>query len=344
MLSTPTKNSPQWFGEDMSSVQPQRFANTSLRADSDGFQSDKIESWLQQSYPPTTGKATPDIYRKILTSLRVYLQARDLNLNSPAHLLTPHIATWAALRTAGSKRQGSVAPATYNQRIAAVSSFYGWASSCGLYAWPDPTETLKRNPIHKYARSSVLDVRQVRSRLQQIDRNTPRGQRDYALLQVALNTGRSARELAGLRLGGLTFQNGSIILTFTQGRGGKTFYDLLDTRLSQILITYLRTIYSDNLETLEPQSPVWVSFSDRTYGQAIGQQTIADICESRLGITHIQQLRHTFAFTMDQLGAPVDVIQDRLGHESRSTTSAYLAELRKAYNPYATRLGDALGL
>lgn len=348
MVSVPTKKALQRLGEGLDAVQPQRFAHTPVQADSAELQPDKIEraieSWLLHNYPPATGKATPDIYRKILTTLRIYLQAQDLDLDSPARLLTPHIATWAALRTAGSKRQGSVAPATYNQRIAAVSSFYGWAGACGLYVWPDPTGTLARNTVHKYAESNVLDVRQVRHRLQQIDRSTPRGQRDYALLQVALNTGRSARELAGLRLGDLSFQHDGIILAFTQGRGGKTFYDLLDVRLSQILYSYLRTIYSDNLETLESRSPVWVSFSDRTYGQPIGQQTIADICESHLGITHIQQLRHTFALTMDQLGAPVDVIQNRLGHESRATTNTYLAELRKAHNPYATRLGDAFGL
>src|SRR5690349_8996500 len=110
MLSTPTKNSPQWFREGLDSAQ-QRFANAPLQAASEGLQPDKIEraieSWLQQSYPPTTGKATPDIYRKILASLRTYLQTQDLDLDSPARLLTPHIATWAALRTAGSKRQGS---------------------------------------------------------------------------------------------------------------------------------------------------------------------------------------------------------------------------------------------
>jgi integrase/recombinase XerC len=348
MLLIPRKHAPQWFGENLKSAQQQDFAQTSLPADNEGPQADAIEcaleDWLLHCYPPTTGKATPAIYRKILTSLRGYLQVQNLDLDSPAHLLTPQIASWAVLRTPGSKRQGEVAPATYNQRIAAIGSFYSWARARGLYAWPDPTEALERSIVQKYVRSSALDVRQIRQKLQQIDRSTPRGQRDYALLQVALNTGRSARELAGLRLGDLSLQEDCILLAFTQGRGGKILYDLLDARLSQILSTYLRTIYSDNLETLGPQSPVWVSFSDRTYGQPIGQQTIADICEAHLGITHIQQLRHTFAFTMDRLGAPVDLIQNRLGHESRATTSVYLAELRKASNPYAARLGDAFGL
>lgn len=348
MLAIPAKNSVQWFGKHPDAVQQQRFANAPLQVDNKGLQADAIEqaieNWLLHSYPPTTGKATAAIYCKILTSLRTYLQTKNLDLDSPDHLLAPHIAIWAALRVPGSKRQGGVAPTTYNQRIAAISSFYGWASAHGFYTWPDPTETLKRSTVHKYARSSALDIRQVRRSLQQIDRSTARGQRDYVLLQVALNTGRSACELAGMRLGHLSFQDGSITLAFTQRRGGKIIYDVLDARLSQLLFTYLRTIYSNNLEALEPQNPVWVSFSDRTYGQAIGQQTIADICETHLGTTHIQQLRHTFALAMDQLGAPVDTIQDRLGHESRATTNIYLTELRRACNPYATRLGDAFGL
>ena len=90
--------------------------------------------------------------------------------------------------------------------------------------------------------------------------------------------------------------------------------------------------------------PLWVSFSDRTYGQAIGSQTIADICKSHLGVSTVHTLRHTFAFTMDQLGAEVSTIQERLGHESRATTYGCLDRLKKAHNPYAPALAHACGL
>ena len=120
--------------------------------------------------------------------------------------------------------------------------------------------------------------------------------------------------------------------------------DTLDQRLSQMLLDYLHTIYGEDLRALSPQAPIWISFSDRTYRQAIGQQTIADICEAHLGVSQIQRLRHTFTLTMDKVGAPTDTIQTRLGHEHKATTDAYLAGLKKACNPYAGMLADAFGL
>lgn len=303
-----------------------------------------IEMWLLHSYPLPSGEATAVIYRKLLLSLRAYLQTQGLDLNSAGKQLSQSIQTWASLRTPNSRRQGSVAPATYNQRIAAINGFYSWIKKHQIAPWPNPTETFSRPTIQKYTKAQALDVQQVRSRLKNIDRSTPRGKRDYALLQVALNTGRSARELASLDWGNIDLHDGTMTLTFEGGRGGKVMHDTLDNRLSRTLLDYLHTIYGEDLHTLEPHTPIWISFSDRTYRQAIGQQTIADICETHLGISKTQQLRHTFALTMDQVGASVNTIQTRLGHENRATTDVYLANLKKAYNPHASTLADTFGL
>jgi integrase len=205
-------------------------------------------------------------------------------------------------------------------------------------------EQISRPAVSKYAGVRPLDARQVSEQLKEIDRTTARGQRDYVLLQVALNTGRSARELASLTWGSISLDGEGMTLTFQGGRNGKIMYDTLDSRLSQALLAYLRTIYGHDLAALGRQAPIWVSFSDRTYGQAIGQQTIADICATHLGVSQVQRLRDTFALTMDQLGAQVSTIQTRLGHENRATTGTYLASLKKAYNPYAAVLADAFGV
>ena len=178
-----------------------------------------------------------------------------------------------------------------------------------------------------------MNLSQVRKQLEKIDCSTARGQRDYVLLQVALNTGRSASELASLTWGNIFLQENNATLAFKGVRNGKIMYNTLDTQITQILLTYLHTIYGENLTVLCPHTPIWISFSDRTSNQAIGQQTIADICEAHLGSSKVYRLRHTFALSMDQLGMPVGAIQNRLGHESRATTNAYLARLRETYRP-----------
>ena len=303
-----------------------------------------IEMWLLENYSSTSGEATATIYRKILNSLRAYLQMQELDLDSPTSQVAQPIQTWASLRTPNSKREGSVAPRTYNQRIAAVNSFYSWINKQQIASWSNPTKMLGRSTIQKYSGAQALDVQQVSNRLKQIDRSTPRGQRDYVLLQVALNTGRSSCELASLTWGSVDVQSENITLTFEGGRQGKVRHDTLDGRLSRALLDYLHTIYDQDLSTLSQDAPIWISFSDRTYRQAIGPQTIADVCETHLGVSKVQSLRHTFALTMDQVGAPVNVIQTRLGHENQATTDVYLANLKKAHNPYAGVLADAFGL
>jgi site-specific recombinase XerD len=303
-----------------------------------------VETWLLRNYPLTSGESTPNIYRKLLLSLRAYLQAQGLDLDSSENQLTPLIQTWASSRSSHSKHRGTVAPATYNQRIAAIHSFYSWVNQQQIACWPNPTEALSRITIQKYTGAHALDVQQVRAQLKSIDRSSPRGQRDYVLLQVALNTGRSARELASLNWGNVDVHGENVMLTFEGGRGGKVLHDMLDNRLSRALLDYLRTLYGQDLQALSPHAPIWVSFSDRTYGQAIGQQTIADICKAHLGISRTRRLRHTFALTMDQVGASVETIQTRLGHENRATTDIYLANLKRAHNPYAGALAESFGL
>jgi site-specific recombinase XerD len=112
--------------------------------------------------------------------------------------------------------------------------------------------------------------------------------------------------------------------------------DILDARLSKVLLAYLRTIYGERLDILSAHRPIWVSFSDRTYGQAIGSQTIADISERHLGVSKVHTLRHTFALAMEELGAHASSIQERLGYESLAATNGYLTRLKKAHALYST--------
>ena len=328
--------------------QPQTWEWDIIHGTSTGRQDDAIaliiEQWLLDKYAITQSTCTETTYRDILLSLRLYLQERGLDLDSAATELVPVIPLWASLRVAGSKREGSVAPSTYNQRIAAVSSFYRWAIENNLYRGSNPAEHLARASVQKYANARALNPQQVAAALRSIDRSTPRGLRDYVLLQVALNTGRSAQELASLTCGSIYLEGDLITLMFERCKGGKTMYTPLDSQLSKALLTYLFTIYGEPLDTLPVYTPLWMSFSDRTYGRPIGSQTIADICESHLGVSTVHTLRHTFALTMEQLGAETDTIQEQLGHESRATTNGYLTRLKKASNPFASALADVFGV
>ena len=74
------------------------------------------------------------------------------------------------------------------------------------------------------------------------------------------------------------------------------------------------------------------------------RQALADVWQKRLGSSKIHATRHTFAHLMEQRGARVSQIQQRLGHASLQTTGIYRAALSAGENPYATVLESKLGI
>ncbi len=94
-----------------------------------------------------------------------------------------------------------------------------------------------------------------------------------------------------------------------------------------------------------PSALPWLPFlENERQSKALGIQSIADICEKRLGTSKVHTLRHTFARVMEDSGAKVSDIQARLGHASLSTTGRYLAALNRADNAHAESIAARLGL
>ncbi len=240
--------------------------------------------------------------------------------------------------------ENMVSPATYNQRLAILSSFYGYARRQGLLTGENPIGRVERRPVHLYGDASALAYKEVKNNLAAIDRMQPVGKRDYALLSVALQTGRRLSELASLRRSNLKFDGATITIHWYRTKGGKTMSDRLPQPLSRALAEWLSSYYSNQLSSLPQDAPIWVSLSRQNKGAALSIQTIADICEKRLGTSKVHSLRHTFARAMEDAGAKVSVIQARLGHTSLATTGRYLAALRQAENEHAEALSTLFGI
>src|SRR6266702_29753 len=302
-----------------------------------------VTKWLEASFSHSQSLRTIGEYKDTLESFRSYLHLDGLDLLSNPDLVSSHAQTWARIRSDKSRRPGPVSGATYNLRLAAISSFYQYCIQSLRYKGENPISRFKKTKVQKYGKARSLNRGEVIRLLKKIDRSTLEGQRDYVLLQVGLNTGRRAQELASLRWRHVEMEGECVTLTFEECKGHKTMRDTLAASLSKALLRYLRTVY-DGLHNMEPESPLWVSFSDRNKGKGIGMQTIADICEARLGVSTVHSMRHTFAHTMQEAGASITDIQSRLGHESLATTGIYLARLKSAYNPYAEKIAGMFGL
>ncbi len=120
-------------------------------------------------------------------------------LNNPVDLARV-ASLWANMRATNTRRPGQdVSPSTYNQRLAILSSWYMFVQETYKLEVPNPIKDVKKRLVQAYAAAEPIAPEMVERGLDAIDRKTDEGLRNYALLAVALATGRRASELAGLR-------------------------------------------------------------------------------------------------------------------------------------------------
>jgi integrase len=329
-----------------------------------------IALWLHEQRSPRTRReyaATLADFRAAFTSSTGY------DLDAGDHALLAKLAQlWSKRPNRQRGREGAEpSVAMQARRYAILSSFYLFAIRMGMHEWKrdrhtgeayrdeieaNPLRKVKRPTVQRYAEATPIEPRELIARLRRIDRATPAGARDYALLSIALTTGRRIAELAGMTRASLTIGRDARVTVRWQAKGAKVMRDRLDERTSAALLAYLRTVAYPGSEpqTLPPSAPVWLSFSRATLAreaqehagarQALTTSGIRRAFLKRLGTSKAHATRHSFATLMEQAGASLTDIQARLGHASAKTTADYLNALKSPDNPYSERLAALLGL
>ena len=294
-----------------------------------------VASWLAAKARRTRSERTRAVYQRTLSSFRQALVWRGLDLDSPVGEVALVAGSWAA--------RGDVAASTYNHRLAVLSSFYDFGERHGQLAG-NPIRRVERRPSDSYATAEALDYGALREALAAIDRRRLTGKRDFALLALALATGRRRAEIAALRWGDVQVRGGRVTIVWPRCKGAKVMRDTLASPVGDALLTYLEALHGHTPRKLASEAPVWVSLaSNGTRGEALSAQALAAICRKHLQV-NFHTLRHTFAHAMEASGATVSEIQHRLGHTSLDTTGKYLATLRSAENPHAAALSALFGL
>ncbi len=306
-----------------------------------------IAEWLAQKETRTGSRKTRQAYEDTMQQFRDFLAGGGLDLLSNPIDIARVAALWANQRAGTSRRPGEdVSPSTYNQRLAILSSFYTFVQEVYKLDVPNPIESVKKRPVQAYASALPLDPETVSQGLLSVNRDRAAGLRDYAILSVALYTGRRAHELVGLRFRDMQMtgrKDTRITLTF-HCKGRKVMHDKLDVETSAVLLEYLHAQYGKNLLRLDPDAPMWVSYSRANYGQAISAKTLANICARHLDTSKVHALRHTFAVGMVRSGAPITDLAGRLGHTDIKITQTYTKEIMGDENPYGEKLTARFGI
>ncbi len=301
-----------------------------------------IASWLAAKAGRSQSETTRRTYERTLRSFQAALHLVGLDLDSPdARALGLVAQEWAGQRRPNSRQRGTVAASTYNTRLAVISSFFTYAARRGLLSTANPASYVERRRAHRYAHAQPIDAETVKTALQQIDRSTLQGKRDYALLVLGLSTGRRLSELVHLQYGDISVAGETVLVTFRRTKGGTPMRDELPRPVGRAVCAWLNAYYAT---VPGPDAPVWVRLTVAKHGDRLGWQSIGDICQRWLGTSKVHALRHTFAHTMERTGARVTEIQQRLGHTDLSTTGRYLEALASAHNTHGEAVAAALGV
>jgi site-specific recombinase XerD len=294
-----------------------------------------LAAWLDAKANKSGSAKTKRAYDDTLRAFRTQLQDSGRDLDADPRAVALAVQGWAG--------HDEPAPATFNQRLAILSSFYAFARKRGLITGENPIALVDRRTVHEYAQAHPIDPADLKRRVQQIDRTTLAGARDYALLAILSQTGRRLAEVAALRWADLHVADNRVTLTVQRAKGGKVMRDKLNAAISRALMTWLHQYYGHEIGDLASDAPIWISLARNSHGKPLSTRSISTICKERLGVSKVHALRHTFAHVMEDAGAKVSDIQAHLGHASLATTGRYLAALRRAENIHADEIARRMG-
>ncbi len=215
---------------------------------------------------------------------------------------------------------------TRNQRLAAVHALAKYVSMHS----PEHIEwcrTMRSIPVKKVTRNQVtyLEKAEMERLLEQPDKTTAQGWRDYVLLLFLYNTGARAEEAASLTIGDIDTQkgkNGLSIVTVT-GKGNKSRRCPLWKKTGDAVRSLSKGRRDDEHVFLNRLGQQITRFGVyemvRRYAQALEQHAP----ELRRKKISPHTIRHTTATHLLQSGVDINTIRAWLGHVSINTTNIY---------------------
>ncbi len=230
-----------------------------------------------------------------------------------------------------------VTASSINQRLAAIRKFAMEAADNGLID-ESTAQAIKRVPnIKRQGRKlgNWLTKAQAEAMINALDLSTIKGLRDRALLAVAIGCGLRREEIATLHLSDLAQLEGRWVILDLAGKHGRT-------RTVPMAAWIKHTI--DQWADAASLTDDAYLFPPLRKGGAIqaghmSSQSVWQVVQHYAPMANLapHDLRRTFAKLAHQAGAPIEQIQQSLGHASIQTTERYLGvdlDLQNAPSDY----------
>ena len=188
------------------------------------------------------------------------------------------------------------------------------------YIQQDPTELLE-SPLIGRQLPDVLTVEEIDQLIGAVDRSTPEGQRNCAILETLYSCGLRVSELCNLKISDLYLDEGFIKV---DGKGSKQRLVPISPRAIKEIKNYFLT-RGDRLIKPEYEDFVFISRFGKNISRIMVFHIIKELAE-KIGLKKTispHTFRHSFATALLEGGANLRAIQCMLGHESIGTTEIY---------------------
>lgn len=224
-----------------------------------------------------------------------------------------------------------LSPYTVSAYIIAVRKMFQWTESEHLYA--NIASQIKGQKKPKGFKKDALSVNQARKLLTIMETDTLSGSRDYALVNLLVRTGLRTIETARANVEDIR-QQGEQAVLYIQGKGRDSKDDLVI--LTEETLEPIRAYISMRGQGVKDSSPLFISHSDRNYGERLTTRSISRIVKDRLQASGLDDrrltahsLRHT-AVTFSLIGgASIQEAQTLARHSDINTTLIYAHNLER---------------
>lgn len=214
-------------------------------------------------------------------------------------------------------QQSGRASSTISRNIVSVRSFFQYLVEKQIIV-KNPVKDIQIPRIDRKT-PSVLSINEIETLLMLPDHSSPKGIRDYAILELLYGTGIRVTELIELTLEDVNFSIGYVRCT-----GKKERIIPLGKKAIQALSQYLQEGRPQFIKD-ERETHLFVNSN----GKPISRQGVWKIIKSytqnlqmdKVISPHI--LRHSFAAHLIEQGADMHAVQEMLGHADISTTQIY---------------------
>lgn len=278
---------------------------------------------------------TISAYRRDLERYVEWLADRGVDEVDQVH--PTDIAAYQSALMSGYGDHPPLAVASVARMLVAVRAMHAFAAAETLASQNPATGVSPPRPGKRLPKALSID--QIQHLLDRIDRTTPLGLRDGALLELLYGTGARISEVTNLDVHDVTRVLADPALGLRLfGKGSKERVVPLGSYAREALDAWLVRGRPALAEAAEQASPALLLNSR---GNRLSRQSAWAIIRARAadaGITDEispHSLRHSFATHLLDGGADIRVVQELLGHASVTTTQIYtevtVEHLREVY-------------